>query len=241
VVTVLAVGALLVAPSSASGAVEFGSPLTQPSAGAQSCSGSCTFWNTTINTFNPYAAPTGGVVVSFTLRKAAGGWAPLHLRVVEPVGLATEPIWRGLTSSSPDVTPSSVAGLETFPVRIPIAAGDYVAIEFDGPALHRATLTGIFGAVERAAGPKLPAGGSPADSGSPVSGYELLLRARIEADADSDGFGDETQDKCPTSAKTQAACAKKCKKKKPKKGGNRAAASAKKKTCKKKKKKKRRK
>jgi hypothetical protein len=35
---------------------------------------------------------------------------------------------------------------------------------------------------------------------------ELLLNADIEADADHDGFGDETQDLCPTNAATQRSC-----------------------------------
>ena len=55
---------------------------------------------------------------------------------------------------------------------------------------------------------------------------EHLVQYLIEPDADRDGFGDETQDRCPTSAATPAACpgksAKKCKKKKKqkkKKGG----------------------
>jgi hypothetical protein len=54
---------------------------------------------------------------------------------------------------------------------------------------------------------------------------EHLVQYLIEPDADRDGFGDETQDKCPANAATQATCpvkAKKCKKnkkRKKKKGG----------------------
>ena len=76
---------------------------------------------------------------------------------------------------------------------------------------------------------------APAPSGTSL--------ARLEADADRDGFGDETQDQCPTDASTQGACPvtpvtpapsvkkKKCKKHKKK----HSAESAKKKKCKKKK------
>ena len=35
---------------------------------------------------------------------------------------------------------------------------------------------------------------------------ELVLNADIEADADKDGYGDETQDQCPTNAATQGPC-----------------------------------
>ncbi len=55
----------------------------------------------------------------------------------------------------------------------------------------------------------------------------------VEPDADRDGFGDETQDACPSSASAQGACPakrKKCKKHKK----SRHAVAAKKKACKKK-------
>ena len=76
-------------------------------------------------------------------------------------------------------------------------------------------------------------GGSSTDA-------ELLVQFRVEPDADLDGFGDETQDKCQGTAGTNAGCPpaqqqkkkKKCKKGKKKK----SAAAAKKKKCKKKKK-----
>ena len=35
---------------------------------------------------------------------------------------------------------------------------------------------------------------------------ELLVQASIEPDADNDGFGDETQDQCPTQATTHGPC-----------------------------------
>jgi hypothetical protein len=64
---------------------------------------------------------------------------------------------------------------------------------------------------------------------------QLDVSARLEADADHDGFGDETQDQCPTNGTIQGPCPvtpakkKKCKKRKKHKS---AAAIAKK--CKKK-------
>ena len=65
----------------------------------------------------------------------------------------------------------------------------------------------------------------------------LLTSGTIEADADGDGFGDETQDQCPAAASTQGPCPglghkQKCKKRK-KKHRNDEAVAAKKKDCKK--------
>ena len=39
-----------------------------------------------------------------------------------------------------------------------------------------------------------------------ASGSIYPVSARLEADADNDGFGDESQDQCPTDARTQGAC-----------------------------------
>jgi len=40
----------------------------------------------------------------------------------------------------------------------------------------------------------------------PYLGYRLDVSAQLEPDDDGDGFGDETQDQCPTSASTQGPC-----------------------------------
>jgi len=66
------------------------------------------------------------------------------------------------------------------------------------------------------------------------SNRRLNASAAVEPDADRDGFGDETQDGCPTSAASQGTCPtkrKKCKKHKK----HRGAGATKKKRCKKKK------
>ena len=49
--------------------------------------------------------------------------------------------------------------------------------------------------------------GQGARGSTSVTG-ELLVQAVIEPDADHDGFGDETQDQCPTQANTQGPCDK---------------------------------
>jgi len=55
---------------------------------------------------------------------------------------------------------------------------------------------------------------------STPGGYQIDGSAVLEADADHDGFGDETQDQCPTNGSTQGPCpSKKCKHKKKHKSG----------------------
>jgi hypothetical protein len=86
-----------------------------------------------------------------------------------------------------------------------------------------------------------PLGEIPDNTSYPFTGSDtdqrVNAKAVVEPDADHDGFGDETQDQCPSNAATQGACPvttkkKKCKKHKKK---HHSAGVAKKKKCKKKK------
>lgn len=97
------------------------------------------------------------------------------------------------------------AGANSFPTRVPVAAGDRLGL----------TGIGVFGALICESGesgdkfgalfPADPAVGS--GPGQVGEGVALLpVTAVIEPDADGDGYGDETQDKCPQSAATQAPC-----------------------------------
>jgi hypothetical protein len=234
----LASSALLVAPASSPAAFDFGSNLT-PTPAAQSCelvTPSCTFWQTAIHPLNAagtLASPIDGIVVSYTLKTSAGSWSPIHLRVIQPLGSGS---YRGSTITSADVTPTTAADTETFPVRLYIEEGWLVGFESDTPgAVHRASAPNIFGGNELIAAPKLPANGNAA-SGFVSEIAEVLLRARVEPDKDGDGFGDETQDKCPSNPTKQGVCGakKKCKKKKKKRKGKNGASSSKKRKCRKK-------
>jgi hypothetical protein len=230
-----ACGALLLTPVAAHGAVDFGSNLSGTPVGFLNCMGvGCTAWSRTAGSgsINGVTAPSDGVVTRFTLKKASlsGGfhWGEIQPRVVQ---LLSGGAWRGLALTAPRVRPTGVPGEETFPTRAPITAGSFLALESPPESL-----AGIF-AVRSTSGsgilahsvPSLPADGSPG-SAAEFTG-ELMMRARLEPDADRDGFGDETQDGCPSSAKSQAACPKKKCKKKAKK----RAAESKKKKCRKKK------
>jgi len=232
---IVVAGAMLAAPSTSPAAIDFGNNLSTASAGASiQCPDTCTVFAVTLPPANTAAggltSPISGVVVSFTLKKRAPGmmeppWSPIHLRVVHQISGNS---WNGFTPSTPDVTPTGVAGEESFPVRLPITAGDYVAIESDAAITNIYSLGNLAGAAFRFSSPKLPADNSAGTAGVFPGTFEVLLRARVEADADGDGYGDETQDQCPTSASTQSACPtapststgqraaalKKCKKKK---------------------------
>ena len=54
--------------------------------------------------------------------------------------------------------------------------------------------------------PTDPPAGSSVGFGPVEFEARLLLSAQLEPDADHDGYGDETQDQCPTDAATQGPC-----------------------------------
>ncbi len=118
---------------------------------------------------------------------------------------------------------------------IPVAPGSHLGIIRRGGTIAQGSQIWAFGTTP---GGVLHSALGVHDTGS--LGYtsnansELLIQFRVEPDADGDGYGDETQDRCTTQRGTQGACVKpvkkKCKKKPKKKS---ASAAAKKKKCKK--------
>ncbi len=148
------------------------------------------------------AAPVDGVVVRWRILGAETG--SYRVRVVQPSGgnytilHSSEP---GTVTTEPFLTEH----MSTFPTRLPIKAGGYVALA--GPA--SATL-GIIDSGPAASfetvndhvadGAVVPAAGSTTNGA-------LLYDADIEPDADHDGYGDVSQDSCASDGSTQGACA----------------------------------
>lgn len=98
-----------------------------------------------------------------------------------------------------------VAGvLNTFAVRIPVVGGETLALWHTGSAA--CVIAGPGGSeVARKFGAEPALGDQFMPNGA--TGARLVnLSAVIEADADSDGFGDESQDQCPTDGTIQSQC-----------------------------------
>ena len=86
--------------------------------------------------------------------------------------------------------------------RLPVKKGQHLAI--DASKSLQATVNDSGEQVQLRV--CAAAGGGQRRAGLHELTGELLVAATIEPDADGDGFGDETQDKCPTQATTQGAC-----------------------------------
>jgi hypothetical protein len=98
-----------------------------------------------------------------------------------------------------------VTGQNVFPTRIPVQAGDRIGGTAQGEVQAVFFCKGDSAAKMGAHPGEVPVGSTQTFEIVPEH-LELALAAVIEPDADNDGFGDETQDKCPQSAALQTEC-----------------------------------
>jgi hypothetical protein len=183
-----------------------------------------------------YAVPAGGGVITGWQHEARDiDGALLKLKVVRPTSPLAGPASFSVVGETPfwDVAEPK---LHSYPARIKVQPGDRLGIVTASNAATSppACNTNAVPADEVYEGPDFATGGML----NPFNTFRLNIAATLEPDADNDGFGDETQDKCRGKAGAAAGCPaskKKCKKKK--KGKGRSAAAAKKKKCGKRKKK----
>lgn len=142
---------------------------------------------------NATLATVSGVVVRWRVKAAAAAQTSIALRVL-----------RGNTAIARSAAQTLTApGIATFPTRLSILAGDRLGIDAFGDNPPIAAFPGS-GSLDRWAPALGPNETRARTDQLPV--VELLLNADIEADADSDGWGDETQDRCPAQAGPQDGC-----------------------------------
>jgi hypothetical protein len=144
---------------------------------------------------NTYEAPFDGVITSWTGTKEM--WDFAGLRVVR-LGSGTSFSVIGADAQRPDGA--------TNLVRIPVRQRDVIGLYFNGSLGCVGSNVGSgYGTRDSIA--DVPAGGSGSfDPAQDFPGYKISVAAQIEHDADGDGYGDETQDLCPSDASTQGAC-----------------------------------
>jgi hypothetical protein len=144
-------------------------------------------------------APFDGVVTRWQVQGAGG---PIRLIVARgDVRAGGRSSLERVQGSAEQVVRSTQR--QTFRTRLKIRKGDVVGLQFS---------VGAFGSAPYSEGTWLEIWIPPLglerqraeDSGS--RDYELLYNAVIERDADRDGFGDVTQDKCPGDPDRQEGC-----------------------------------
>jgi hypothetical protein len=193
---------MLVGAAPASAATEFGSHCTGNMAKAGKSYAAVQLSQGGV----PTTAPVPGVVTGWKVRLIPDvpGSAPQQLKVFRPTG---SPFQFQVVGES--AIGNVVSGENTFATRIPIQAGDHIGLFANSVvgALYceenpEAELPGnSIGFIEGN-----PAVGSTATAEVSEAEAVVPVAAVIEPDADGDGFGDETQDKCPQSAAVQVPC-----------------------------------
>ena len=133
----------------------------------------------------PHTVPFSGVITSWSFQ-AASPAPDLNFKVTRPTSGNNQLIVA--ESGVKDTVPNA---LNTFPARIPAQAGDligyYTATAGNCRSFPAGYTIGFYAGIDD------PTVGSE-KSFSPLTNQRLDLSATLEADADCDGFGDETQD-----------------------------------------------
>ena len=199
---------VLAAPSGA--ATTIGADLTTPATETNSCSNGsgdlfgCTRFNSVVPG-RTITSPIDGVVVRWRIHPGDGSEAQnVRLRIVRPAGGGTYE--SGGASTAQPLSTTTV--LQVFPTQLPIRTGDHIGLDQgNGSSLDASIRRVVPGATYPNFNPRLPDSGAFTPFVGPSgANAELVLNADIEADADRDGFGDETQDQCPSDPSTQGPC-----------------------------------
>jgi hypothetical protein len=177
-------------------------------------SGSCignSYWVQNTSAGPSYAVPANGVITSWRHKPNTAPDRQLGLRIFRLVGGTSYTL-----VGSSGVQTLTASPVNSFATRIVVKAGDRLGLYVGNPSTgFPDTGGGASCAFSTGAGDLIhegPANPEPAvfaNVNLPVSYsniYRLNVTASIEADADGDGYGDETQDGCTTNAATQGAC-----------------------------------
>jgi len=211
--TVVAAGALA-APAVGQAATTFGSPLTEtPQNGINpnvtQCLNPpmpvpCTRVLIALNKFNPnfpIAAPIAGVVTKFRIKAAAADTDTFKIvRLTDAGGGKFN--GRSVGTGPTVTTKADQNAIQEFPARISVQAGDRVAID----SADSSSSYSDNGSPKQVRFVPPLVDGQSARLQTEHDNKELLVQAVIEPDADRDGFGDETQDRCPTNGTTAGVC-----------------------------------
>jgi hypothetical protein len=157
------------------------------------CGGPITAIQTGAASGASYTIPSPGVITSWTFQEGSAIVPGLKLKVGRSAG-----------GTSYTIIGESVAGPQTsfapntYPARISVKANDQIGI-FSGAVVSSggcASNTGDSGDTYVVVTSDV----SPNTTASFLSGFgtKFPVSAVVEPDVDQDGFGDETQDKCPT-------------------------------------------
>jgi hypothetical protein len=181
----------LAIPASAGAATQIGQTFTP----TQTCVGV-----TSLQSVSPgshYAAPFPGVITSWSFQADATFFPELKFKVARHTGGDNFMI---VGEEGPHIP--SPGSLNTYPTRISVQAGDVIGLTLGAGGTGPLCGGSISGYTAHKRNDD-PAPGTTATY-TTDSNLQLGVSARLEPDADNDGFGDETQDQCVGQGPTDA-------------------------------------
>jgi hypothetical protein len=180
----------------------FGSDLqgegsTKPAA----CLPSCLYVQTSIGGVST-AAPSPGVVVRWRVLNGNSGAYRIHVLTDNPGGSggafhAYHVVSTSETGNVTAPTDPTFSKISSFQTRMPIPAGGYVGLTVPGGSVPG--FQSSVGGQAKYSRTGAPTSGITGVVGESHSGV-ILYDADVEPDVDGDGYGDATQDSCPSSA-----------------------------------------
>jgi hypothetical protein len=189
--------------SSAAAATEFGS----------SCAGEEVIPDSLISLAHgaasplPVAAPTSGILTEWTVRSNLKASTPAEEEFLARIARQTLNVYQPAGGKSYTLVaeveggPLQPKGATTYQTRLPIQAGDLLGLG-SGFSLYCRTKD----PADKIAFIEGRATVGAAREFEEEDEIQVPVSAKIEPDVDGDGYGDETQDKCPQSALYQTAC-----------------------------------
>jgi len=156
--------------------------------------------NTYLQSVSPgssYAAPSDGVITSWSHQASGSATGMLRLKLGRPAGGSNFTI-----VGESEVQPLVPSTLNSFPTRIAVKAGDVLGLRT--PNSTNCSVGSAGHVLVQAIGDVPP--GTTASYASAGS-VRLDVSAILEPDIDNDGYGDETQDCAPTDPSRSEDCA----------------------------------
>jgi len=193
------VAALAASSSGAAASVTIGQTGSDPFTG---CLGVNTYdlVQPTVTTSTSYVAPTTGVITAWS--HSARDEATKQQVTMKVWRLVSGNTYTAVGHDGPRTL--TVGVVNTFGgIGVPVQQGDVLGLNVSAGAYTACFFPASGESVLQSTGNT--ADGEEATFGS-VPGSRANISAVVEPDADRDGFGDETQDRCPTNASTQGTC-----------------------------------
>lgn len=159
---------------------------------------------------NYQVPPGGGVITEWSARAWSAGAPSVMQLILAGSNVDNDEVTFEALSGFESVGPGAQQAPQSFKARVPVKGGERLGL-YGLTNLYTCAYGFKNGAGNRIIWGDIP---QPPTIGAPpvlashgdVLEERVPVEAKLEADADHDNFGDETQDLCPTDATTQGAC-----------------------------------